>query len=103
MKSLHVSMLAGHDKGIKKHYHIPNESVVLKDFMIHAQDALTIDGSQRLKQENQGLKVTQAQEIAQLKAQLQRDKEEMYARIRSTMICWKKPFWDKHLKKCHLV
>jgi len=42
MKSLHVSMLAAHDAGIKKHYHIPTDSVVLEDFMTHAADALTI-------------------------------------------------------------
>lgn len=29
MKSLHVSMLSGHDTGIKKHYHIPSESIGL--------------------------------------------------------------------------
>jgi hypothetical protein len=43
MKSLHLhlSMLAAHDTGIKKHYHMP-DSVVLEDFMTHAADALTI-------------------------------------------------------------
>ena len=42
MKSLHVSMLAAHDTGIKRHYHIPTDSVVLEDFMTHAADVLTI-------------------------------------------------------------
>ena len=42
MKSLHLSMLAAHDTGIKKHYHMPTDSVVLEDFMTHAADALTI-------------------------------------------------------------
>jgi hypothetical protein len=42
MKSLHLSMLAAHDTGIKKHYHMPTDSVVLEDFMTQAADALTI-------------------------------------------------------------
>jgi integrase len=70
MKSLHVSMLSGHTTGIKKHYYIPKDSVILEDFMTHAADALTISQEKRLKQENQDLKTTQAQEIDRLKMQL---------------------------------
>lgn len=68
MKSVHVSMLAGHDTGIKKTYYIPKDSVVLEDFMTHAADALTIDPNQRLQKKIQELETEQAQEIAQLKS-----------------------------------
>ena len=70
MKSLHVSMLAGHDTGIKKHYHIPNESVVLEDYMTHAADALTISNEHRLNKQVEKLEGHQADEIANLKAEL---------------------------------
>ena len=53
MKSIHVSMLSGHDTGIKEPYYIPNESIILEDYMTHAVDALTIDPTPRLKQENE--------------------------------------------------
>jgi integrase len=67
MKSLHVSMLSGHSTGIKQHYHIPDESVLLEDFMTHAAaDALTIDPTQRLKQENAELKKNQTDYLAEL-------------------------------------
>lgn len=56
MKSLHVSMLSGHTTGIKKYYYKPKDTEVLEDFMTNAHDALTIDDTQRLKQENQELR-----------------------------------------------
>ena len=43
--------------------------------MTHAADALTISSELRLKQENQGLKFEQAQEIARLKAHLEAREE----------------------------
>jgi len=51
MKSLHVSVLSGHNTGIKKYYHKPNDSILLEDFMTHASDALMIDDTQRLRQQ----------------------------------------------------
>jgi integrase len=51
MKSIHVSMLSGHDTGIKKHYYIPNELIVLEDYMTHAVDELTIDPAPRLQKQ----------------------------------------------------
>lgn len=77
MKSIHVSILSGHSIGVKKHYykHEMKESVVLDDYMTHAADALTIDPTQRLKQENQDLKAVQAQEIIKLKQILETQEE----------------------------
>jgi integrase len=75
MKSVHVSLLSGHDIGVKKHYYVTKESVVLEDYMTHAVDALTIDPKQRLEQENQELKTVQAEEIARLKAHLEAREE----------------------------
>ncbi|MGB7633130.1 MAG: hypothetical protein WBL68_05355 [Nitrososphaeraceae archaeon] len=66
MKSVHVSMLTGHDMGIKKHYYLPKESDLLEVYMTHAADALTIDPTKRPQQENQDLKPKQAEEIVQL-------------------------------------
>ncbi|HZD35910.1 MAG TPA: hypothetical protein VE130_11960, partial [Nitrososphaeraceae archaeon] len=67
MKSVHVSLLSGHDIGVKKHYYITKESVVLEDYMTHAADALTIDPTKRLQQRVNDLENDQAQEIARLK------------------------------------
>jgi hypothetical protein len=75
MKSLHVSMLAGHDTGLKKVYHKPSDSVVLEDYMIHASNALTIDTTQKLQTRVMELEVGQAQEIAQLKEQIKKQAE----------------------------
>ena len=71
MKSVHVSMLTGHDIGIKKHYYLPKESDLLEVYMTHAADALTIDPTKRPQQENQDLKPKQAEEIVQLQQQVQ--------------------------------
>jgi hypothetical protein len=67
MKSVHVSLLSGHDIGVKKHYYITKESVVLEDYMTHAADALTIDPTKKLLQRVNDLENDQAQEIARLK------------------------------------
>ncbi|MGH9964947.1 MAG: tyrosine-type recombinase/integrase [Nitrososphaeraceae archaeon] len=67
MKSLHVSMLAGHDTGIKKAYYIPNESIILEDYMTHAADSLTIDPSYKLRTRVKDLESQQNEEIIQLK------------------------------------
>jgi len=45
---------------------LPKESDLLEDYMTHAADALTIDPTKRLHQENQDLKPKQAEEIVQL-------------------------------------
>jgi hypothetical protein len=70
MKSINIEMLMGHNIGVSGHYYRPAESDILEDFMSHAADALTIDPRRRLEEENHDLKVTQAQEIARLKAEL---------------------------------
>jgi hypothetical protein len=71
MKSINVEMLLGHDIGVSGHYYRPNEADLLKDYMSHAADALTIDPTKRLQQKVQDLEGRQAQEIEQLKTQLQ--------------------------------
>jgi integrase len=76
MKSLHVSMLSGHTTGIKQPYYFPKDSVVLDDFMTNAQDALTIDPTHRLKQENEELKKNQSDYLAEL-GDLRHDFNEM--------------------------
>jgi hypothetical protein len=68
MKSLHVSMLAGHDTGIKKHYHKPSESIVLEDFVKYAVDALTVSDEHRWKKQVEKLEIGQAQEIDRIKS-----------------------------------
>jgi hypothetical protein len=90
MKSLHVSMLSGHTTGIKKYYYIPKDAEVLEDFMINSHDALTIDDTQRLKQENQELKSTQAQEIAQQKQEIDMLKTQMRQMELKNLEMWKK-------------
>jgi site-specific recombinase XerD len=59
MKSINVEMLLGHDIGVSGYYYRPAESDILEDYMIHAADALTIDPTQRLKQENADLRMRQ--------------------------------------------
>ena len=56
MKSINVEILLGHDIGVSGHYYRPVESDILEDYMTHAADALTIDPTQRLKQENEKLR-----------------------------------------------
>jgi integrase len=75
LKSINVKMLLGHDIGVSGHYYRPAESDLLEDYMIHAADALTISSELRLKQENQDLKLEQAQEITRLKAHLEEREE----------------------------
>lgn len=76
MKSINVELLLGHSIGVSNSYYRPAESDILEDYMIHAAaDALTIDPTQKLQQENQELKFEQAQEIARLKAHLEAREE----------------------------
>ena len=51
MKSINIEMLMGHNIGVSGHYYRPAESDMLEDFMTHAADALTIDNTQRLRQQ----------------------------------------------------
>ncbi len=51
MKSINVKMLMGHNIGVSGHYYRPSESDLLEDYMTHAADALTIDDTQRLRQQ----------------------------------------------------
>jgi integrase len=75
MKSVHVSILSGHDIGVKKRYYKDKDSVLLEDFVTNAVDALTIDPTQRLQSKVKELETVQAQEIARLRKQLQEQGE----------------------------
>ena len=66
MKSINVKMLLGHNIGVSGHYYRPAESDILEDYMAHAANALTIDDTQKLKQENAELRKTQSDYLAEL-------------------------------------
>lgn len=55
MKSLHVSLLMGHDTGIVAHYYRPNDDELLDDYL-KAIDLLTINEENRLSKEVDVLK-----------------------------------------------
>ena len=76
MKSINVKLLLGHDIGVSGHYYRPAESDILEDYVTHAADALTIDDTQRLKQENAELRNTQSDYLAEL-GDLRHDFNEM--------------------------
>jgi molecular chaperone GrpE (heat shock protein) len=75
MKSINVEVAHGHSIGVANHYYRPKPSDILQDYMTHAAEALTVSSQYRLEKENQELKSEQAQEIAQLRAQLSEYKE----------------------------
>ena len=75
MKSVHVSLLSGHDIGVKQAYYITKESVMLEDYMTHAADALTIDTTKRLQTRVKELEAGQNQVIAQLNSRIQQQDE----------------------------
>jgi hypothetical protein len=66
MKSINVEMLLGHNIGVSGHYYRPADSDILEDYMTHAADALMIDPTQRLQKENQELRKTQKDYLAEL-------------------------------------
>jgi integrase len=70
MKSINIEMLMGHNIGVSGHYYRPAETDLLEDYMTHSADALTIDPTHRLEQENHDLKTVQAEEIARLKKKM---------------------------------
>jgi integrase len=74
IKSVRVDQLMSHDIGVKKHYLKPRESELLEEYL-KAVDALTIDPKNRLEQENQVLKIKQAERIAILEEEMQRNKK----------------------------
>ncbi|MGH9976215.1 MAG: tyrosine-type recombinase/integrase [Nitrososphaeraceae archaeon] len=76
MKSINVEMLLGHDIGVSGHYYKPTDDDLLNDYMTHAADALTIDPTQRLEQENQELRKNQKDYLAEL-GDLRHDFNEM--------------------------
>jgi hypothetical protein len=75
MKPINVELTHGHSIGMSGHYYTPSESDVLKDYMSHAADTLTIDQSQRLKSKVEELEGKQAQDIASLKERLNNTEE----------------------------
>jgi integrase len=66
MKSLYVEMLMGHREALVKSYMRPKDTDVISEFITHAANALTIDPTQRLKQENQELRKNQGDYLAEL-------------------------------------
>ena len=68
MKSVNVSLLAGHDIGVKGCYYkyMSKETEVLSDFMTNCADVLTIDPNHRLQQENEQLRKNQNDYLAEL-------------------------------------
>ncbi len=76
MKSINVEWLLGHDIGVSGHYYRPTESEVLQDYL-KAIDLLTIDPTKRLQKENQELKSVQAEKIAKQAEEIAILKEEM--------------------------
>ena len=76
MKSINVKMLMGHSIGVENSYYKPTDDDLLNDYMTHAADALTIDPTQRLKQENAELRKTQSDYLAEL-GDLRHDFNEM--------------------------
>lgn len=76
MKSINVELLMGHSIGVSGHYYRPADSDILEDYMNHAAQALTIDSSQRLKQENLQLRKSQNDYLAEL-GELRHDFNEM--------------------------
>jgi hypothetical protein len=76
MKPINVELTHGHSIGMSGHYYRPQESEVLNDYMTHAADALTIDPTQRLKQENAELRKNQTDYLAEL-GDLRHDFNEM--------------------------
>lgn len=75
MKSLFVDVLVNHDTGVKKHYLRIKESELLQEYL-KAANALTIDDTQRLKQENAELRKTQNDFLTEL-GDLRHDFNEM--------------------------
>ena len=70
MKPIHVEKTHGHSIGISSHYYRPQESDILEDYITHAADALTISNEHRLNKQVEKLEGHQADEIANLKAEL---------------------------------
>lgn len=77
MKPINVELTHGHSIGMSGHYYTPSESDVLKDYMSHAADTLTIDQSKRLKSKVEELEGKQAQDIASLKERLNNTEESL--------------------------
>ncbi len=77
MKPINVELTHGHSIGMSVHYYRPQESEVLNDYMTHAADALTIDPTKRLQQENHDLKTVQAEELENVKQGMENMKDWM--------------------------
>ena len=75
MKPINVELTHGHSIGMSGHYYRPQESEVLNDYMTHAADALTIDPTKRLQQENHDLKTVQAEELENAKQGMENMKD----------------------------
>ncbi len=76
MKSLYVEMLMGHREALVKSYMRPKDMDVIQDYITHAADLLTVNPTQRLKQENAQLRKNQTDYLAEL-GDLRKDFNEM--------------------------
>jgi chromosome segregation ATPase len=65
----------GHNIGVSRSYYHPKESEVLEDYL-KAIDALTIDPKQRLEKKVRQLEGQQGEEIARLKTELDKTRED---------------------------
>ena len=74
MKSINIELLMGHNIGVSGHYYKPTEQEVLQDY-VKAIDALTIDPTQRLKQENAELRKDYLAELGELRGEFNQMKE----------------------------
>lgn len=75
MKPINVEITHGHSIGMSGHYYTPSESDVLKDYMTHAADALTVSQAYRQEKRIEELESERTEEIAQLKARLKLQEE----------------------------
>ena len=74
MKSINIELLMGHNIGVSGHYYKPTEQEVLQEY-VKAIDALTIDPTQRLKQENAELRKDYLAELGELRGEFNQMKE----------------------------
>jgi site-specific recombinase XerD len=66
MKPINVEKTHGHSIGISDNYYTPTDSQILQDYVDHAAEALTINPTQRLEQENADLRKNRNDYLAEL-------------------------------------
>jgi hypothetical protein len=68
-------MLMGHREALVKSYMRPKDMDVIQDYITHAADLLTVNPTQRLKQENAQLRKNQTVPDAQLLVHLSKESQ----------------------------